>query len=131
VEYAYAKQNKLSYVLMQNRDGEFVAPTAEAFQAAADKADWAHAPGFYEILTNEPGKTSWPISGATFILMHKKQDKPQNAAEVLKFFDWAYTNDGSKIAASLDYIPLPNGVVAQIKSSWKQITDNGGAAVVK
>ncbi|WP_374357251.1 phosphate ABC transporter substrate-binding protein PstS [Chitinimonas sp.] len=131
VEYAYAKQNKLSHVQLQNRDGEFVAPTAEAFQAAADKADWARAPGFYEILTNEPGKATWPISGATFILMHKKQDKPQNAAETLKFFDWAYTADGAKIAASLDYIPLPASVISQIKASWKQMTDNSGAAIVK
>jgi phosphate transport system substrate-binding protein len=131
VEYAYAKQNKLTYVLLQNREGAFVAPTAEAFQAAAAKADWEHAPGFYEILTNEPGKNAWPISGATFILMHKKQDKPQNGAEVLKFFDWAYTADGSKIAASLDYIPLPNEVVAQIKASWKKITDATGNPIIK
>jgi len=131
VEYIYAKQNKLPYISLQNKEGQFVAPGEESFKAAAAYADWKNAPGFYEILTNEPGKASWPITGATFILMHKKQDKPATATEVLKFFDWAYGDDGDKIAANMDFIPMPDAVVAQIKGAWKQITDNNGAPVVK
>ncbi|MBV8467258.1 MAG: phosphate ABC transporter substrate-binding protein PstS [Burkholderiales bacterium] len=132
VEYAYAKQNKLSYVALQNKDGNFVVPTADNFKEAAGHADWKHATGFYEILTNEPGKNSWPIAGATFILLHKKQDKPATAQEVLKYFDWAYTTDGSKIAEQLDYVSLPADLVAQIKAAWKsQLTDNAGAPILK
>lgn len=130
VEFAYAKQNKLSNVSMQNKDGQFVQPSEESFKAAAAGADWKNAPGMYEILTDEAGKAAWPISGATFILMHKKQDKPASAADVLKFFDWAYA-DGGKLALELDYIPMPADVVAQIKASWKQITDANGAPVLK
>jgi len=130
VEFAYAKQNKLSNVALQNKDGQFVQPSEESFKAAAAGADWKNAPGMYEILTDEPGKAAWPISGATFILMHKKQDKPASAADVLKFFEWAYA-DGGKLALDLDYIPMPPDVVAQIKTSWKQITDANGAAVLK
>ena len=92
VEYAFAKQNNLPTVALQNREGEFVKPSIESFQSAAKYAEWDKAPGFYEILTNEPGKATWPITGASFILMHKVQDNPANGAEVLKFFDWSYTN---------------------------------------
>ncbi|HEX4780385.1 MAG TPA: phosphate ABC transporter substrate-binding protein PstS [Usitatibacter sp.] len=130
VEYAYALQNKMTTVAVQNRDGEFVQGNAEAFKAAAGNADWGKAPGFYLILTDQPGKGAWPISGATFILMHKKQDKPGNAKEVLKFFDWAYGPDGDKLASSLDYVPLPDSVVSQIRSSWKSnIRDESGKSV--
>ena len=129
VEYAYAKENKIAYGLMQNRDGLFVSPDDKTFQAAAASADWEHAPGFYEILTDEPGKASWPITGATFILMHKIQDKPANAKEVLKFFDWAYTN-GDKLAEQLEYVPLPDSVTKIINKAWKaQIKDTSGKAV--
>jgi phosphate transport system substrate-binding protein len=117
VEYAYALQNKMAYVQMKNRDGNFVTPNAESFKAAAAGADWAKAPGFYEILTDEPGKNAWPIAGATFILMQMSQDKPAVGAEVLKFFDWAY-KDGGKMAESLDYIPMPESVVKLIRASW-------------
>ncbi|HJU49388.1 MAG TPA: phosphate ABC transporter substrate-binding protein PstS [Pseudogulbenkiania sp.] len=130
VEYAYAKQNKLSYGQLQNQAGSYVAPSEDSFKAAAGNADWKNAPGFYLILTNQPGKTSWPISGATFILMHKKQDKPVQASEALKFFDWAYKN-GDKTALDLDYIPMPSNVKATIRDSWKQITDNSGKAIWK
>jgi len=129
VEYAYAKQNKIPYALMQNKDGVFVAPEANAFKAAAAGADWQHAPGFYEILTNEPGKASWPITGATFILMHKVQSKPAIAKAVLNFFDWAYAN-GNDMALSLDYVPLPNSVTKIITSAWKtQIKDTNNKTV--
>jgi len=129
VEYAYALQNKMNYTQMQNKEGEFVKPEIESFKAAAAGADWEHAPGFYEILTNEPGKKSWPITGATFILMHKVQDKAANATAVLKFFDWAYTN-GDKLAQDLDYIPMPDKVVKLIKDSWKaKIKDASGKSI--
>jgi phosphate transport system substrate-binding protein len=131
VEYAYALQNKMAFVQMKNRDGQFVNPDDNAFKAAAANADWAHAPGFYEILTDEPGKASWPISGATFILMHKAQDKVETGKDVLKFFDWAYDN-GSKMAADLDYVPLPESVTKLIRAAWKaQIKDAAGKAVWK
>ena len=129
VEYAYAKQNNLAYTLLQNRDGHYVRPYDKAFQAAAAGADWKHSPGFYEILTDEPGKDSWPITGATFILMHKVQANAASANEVLKFFDWAYAN-GDQLALSLDYIPMPDSVVALIHDEWKQkIKDTAGKTV--
>jgi phosphate transport system substrate-binding protein len=121
VEYAYAKQNKLSYTKMINKDGKAVAPVKEAFQAAAANADWASAPGMGVILTDEPGEASWPITNPTFILMHKKASDSAAAKEALKFFDWAYSN-GDEIAEQLDYVPLPDSVVALVKKSWAEIT---------
>ncbi|MDE2309273.1 MAG: phosphate ABC transporter substrate-binding protein PstS [Betaproteobacteria bacterium] len=131
VEYAYALQNKMNYVQMKNHDGQFVKPDENSFKAAAAGAHWDKAPGFYEILTDEAGKESWPISGATFILMHKVQEKPATGAEVLKFFDWAY-DKGGKMAADLDYVPLPENVVKLIRAAWKaQLKDTAGAPLVK
>jgi phosphate transport system substrate-binding protein len=131
VEYAYAKKNKMTYAAVQNRDGAFVQPDDAAFQAAAAGADWKNTPGFGAILTDQPGKASWPVSGASFILMHAKQEKPQSGAEVLKFFDWAFRN-GQKMAEELDYVPLPPPLVAQIEESWKaQLKDAAGAALWK
>jgi phosphate transport system substrate-binding protein len=131
VEYAYAKRNKMAHGAVQNRDGQFVQPDDVAFQAAASGADWRSAPGFGAILTDQPGKASWPITGASFILMHTKQEKPQSGAEVLKFFDWAFRN-GQKMAEELDYVPLPPTLVAQIEDSWKtQLKDPAGAALWK
>ncbi len=126
VEYSYVKQNKMNYAILQNASGAFVHPDDTAFKAAAAGADWSKS--FYQILTNEPGKESWPISGATFILMHEKQDKPANATEVLKFFNWAYAN-GGKAAADLDYVPMPATVVAAIQKSWGEIKDIAGKPV--
>jgi phosphate transport system substrate-binding protein len=117
LEYAYVKQNKMTYVDVINKSGKPVAPLAESFQAAAASADWANAPGFYQILTDEPGAKSWPISGATFILIPKAPEDPAAAAEALKFFSWAYEK-GGKLAEELDYVPLPQTVVALIKKSW-------------
>src|SRR6516165_4061227 len=129
VEYAYAKKNKMAHALVQNKEGQFVQPEDASFQAAAAYADWKNAPGFYQILTNQPGKTTWPISGASFILMHTKQDKPQNAAEVLKFFDWSFKN-GQKMAEELDYVPLPAEVTKVIADAWKaEIKDASGKPV--
>jgi phosphate transport system substrate-binding protein len=126
VEYSYVKQNKMTYAIMQNSAGNFVKPEDDTFKAAAAGADWNKS--FYQILTNQPGKEAWPISGATFILMHTKQDKPANAAEVLKFFGWAYKN-GDKIAADLDYVPMPKPVIAAIEKSWGEIKDTAGKPV--
>jgi phosphate transport system substrate-binding protein len=129
VEYAYAKQNKLSYALMINKDGQVVTPSDDAFKAAAAGADWSKAPGMYLILTDQPGKQSWPMTGASFILMHKVQDKPENAKEVLKFFDWSFKN-GAQMADELDYVPMPDPVIKLIQSVWKsQIKDGAGKAV--
>jgi phosphate transport system substrate-binding protein len=120
VEYAYAKQNKLTFMNMINRDGKPVSPNSASFQAAAANADWAQAPGFYMILTDEPGANSWPITAATFILMHKKPADPAASAEALKFFAWAYAN-GGKAAEELDYIPMPEATIALVKKSWAQV----------
>ena len=131
VEYAYALQNKMASVQMKNRDGQFVEPGETSFKAAAANAQWDKAPGFYEILTDEPGKESWPISGATFILVHKMQENADMAREVLKFFDWAYTS-GGKLAAELDYVPLPENVQNLIRKAWKnQIRDTSGSSLTK
>ena len=126
VEYAYAKQNKLAYALMQNATGAFVAPDDDAFKAAAAGADWKKS--FYQILTNQPGKDAWPITGATFIMMHAKQDKPQQAQGALKFFDWAY-NNGDKMSEELDYVPLPPAVEDMVRQSWGKVADGAGKAV--
>lgn len=117
VEYAYAKQNKLTYTKLVNKEGKTVAPTTPTFQAAAANADWANAPGFYQILTDQPGAQSWPITAATFILLPKQPQDAAAATEALKFFGWAFAK-GGKAAEELDYIPLPASVVALIKKSW-------------
>ena len=117
VEYAFALQNKMTHVSMQNKAGAFVQPTAPNFAAAAARADWAHAPGYYLILVDQAGPTTWPIVGATFILMHKAQANAANGQSVLKFFDWAYKN-GDAMAGQLDYIPLPAAVKTQIRATW-------------
>ena len=126
VEYAYVKQNKMTYVQMQNAEGQFVSPDDSAFKAAAAGADWAKS--FYQILTNQPGKESWPITGATFILMQKSQEKPVQAATTLKFFEWAYKT-GDKTAADLDYVPMPDSVKETILKSWTAIQDTSGKAI--
>jgi len=126
VEYAYVKQNKMTYVQMQNADGAYVSPDDTAFKAAAAGAEWSKS--FYQILTNQPGKDSWPITGATFVLMHKAQDKPAQATTALKFFDWAYAQ-GDKTAMDLDYVPMPDSVKAIILKSWGDIKDTSGKAV--
>ena len=117
VEYAYAKQNKLTYTGMVNSAGKSVQPTVAAFQAAAGNADWSKSPGYYVILTNQPGDASWPITAATFILMHKVPTDKAASAEALKFFKWAFEK-GGKAAEELDYIPMPDSVVKQIEKTW-------------
>ena len=117
VEYAYAKENNMTTVDMINKDGKAVAPDAEAFQAAAAHADWEKADSYYVILTDQPGPTTWPIAGATFILMYKRPGNVDDAASALKFFDWAYSQ-GGKMAEDLDYVPLPENVVDSIRAMW-------------
>ena len=128
VEYAYALQNKLAYTLLSSREGSYVSPTSETFQSAASHADWAKAPGFYLVLTDQPGKDSWPITGASFILMHKKQENSDHAGAALAFFEWCYA-EGGKMAEELDYIPMPQSVVKLVKDRWKEITAPDGKPV--
>ncbi|HEY6513151.1 MAG TPA: phosphate ABC transporter substrate-binding protein PstS [Burkholderiaceae bacterium] len=123
VEYAYAKQNKMNSVQMRNQAGVYVAPDDLNFKAAAASADWAKT--FYQVLTDQPGKDAWPLTGATFIMMHKLQDKPQQAAAALKFFDWAF-KQGDAMAADLEYVPLPDSVKALVRKQWGEIKDSGG-----
>ncbi len=129
VEYAYALQNKLIYTKLENRAGAVLMPNSETFQAAAANADWSKAPGFYLILTDQPGKQSWPITGASFILMHKQQNKPEAAKKVLDFYAWAYEN-GQKMAESLDYVPMPASVVQTIEASWRQNIKGAGGETI-
>ena len=126
VEYSYVKQNKMTYALMKNRDGVFVSPSEDSFKAAAAGADWSKS--FYQLITDQPGKNAWPISTATFILMHLKQDNPANATETFKFFNWAFVS-GDKAAADLDYVALPDAVIGAIVKSWAQVTDASGKPV--
>jgi phosphate transport system substrate-binding protein len=128
VETAYAKQNKLTTTNLINKDGKAVSPTAETIMAAAAGADWAKAPGFYMILTDSAGAKSWPIAGATFILLPKQPKDSAAASEALKFFAWAYKN-GGKMAQELDYIPMPGSVVKQIEAKWSEIKDNSGKPI--
>jgi phosphate transport system substrate-binding protein len=130
VEYAYAKKNKIAHTQVKNRDGQFVQPDDETFKAAAAGADWAKTPGMAVVLTDQAGKASWPITGASFILMHKSQADAAKGKEVLKFFDWAYKNGGA-MAAELDYVAMPAPVIKQINDVvWKgQLKDASGKAV--
>jgi phosphate transport system substrate-binding protein len=129
VEYAYAKRNKISHTQVKNRDGQFVQPDDDSFKAAAAGAAWDKTPGMAVILTDQPGAKSWPITGASFILMHKTQPDANKAKEVLKFFDWAYKNGGA-MATELDYVAMPPPVVKLVQDSWKaQLKDASGKAV--
>jgi len=129
VEWAYAKQNHMTYVALKNSTGTVVEPKTETFKAAAAGADWSKS--FYQILTNEPGKNAWPIVGATFVLLHTAQDKPAQGTETLKFFDWAFKN-GSQAANDLDYISLPDSVVSEIRTQWKsKVKDAAGKPIAE
>ncbi|RKT24552.1 phosphate ABC transporter substrate-binding protein (PhoT family) [Paraburkholderia sp. RAU2J] len=129
VEWAYAKQNHMTYVALKNSSGTVVEPKTDTFKAAAAGADWSKS--FYQILTNEPGKNAWPIVGATFVLLHTAQDKPAQGTETLKFFDWAFKN-GTQAANELDYISLPDSVVSEIRTQWKaKVKDSAGKAIAE
>jgi phosphate transport system substrate-binding protein len=118
VEYAYAKQTQMAYAGLVNKGGKTVVPSADTFQAAAANADWKNAAGYYLILTDQAGDKSWPITGASFILIYSTPPDPAATAAALKFFDWAYKN-GGKMAAELDYVPLPAGLIEQVRATWK------------
>ncbi len=126
VEYAYAKQNKMLHVALRNAAGNFVQPDDDTFKAAAASADWTKS--FYQVLTNQPAKDAWPLSGATFILMHKAQDKPAQASSALKFFEWSYVN-GDKTAAELSYVPLPASVKDLVRKQWASVVDAAGKPI--
>ena len=128
VEYAYAHQNDMTYADMINKDGKTVEPSLKSIQAAAANAEWSKAPGFGVILADQPGADSWPMTAATFILLYKTQEKPENGKAVLKFFDWAYT-DGDKMAEDLIYVPMPDKVVKMVEDSWKSVVDADGKPV--
>jgi phosphate transport system substrate-binding protein len=129
VEYAYALQNKLAYTQLQNKEGNYVSPTAEGFSSAAANADWEHTAGYGVVLGNQPGAKSWPITAATFILVHAKNEKPDSVAASLKFFDWSFKK-GQQAAADLSYVPMPDSVVALIEKTWAaNIKDASGAAL--
>ncbi len=130
VEFAYALQNNMAYTQLQNGAGQFVAPTIESFQAAAANADWANAPGFYMVLTNQLGDASWPITGASFILIYKEQADAKIAEAMLNFFDWGFKH-GTDIAKTLNYVPMPESVIAQVESLWKSSVTAGGQPVWK
>ncbi len=127
VEYAYVKQNKMTFTLLKNKDGQFATPDDLNFKSAAAGADWSKS--FYQILTDQPGKETWPITSATFIMMHKAQDKPAQAAATLKFFDWAYTPTGDKMAGELEYVSLSEPVKALVRKQWAEIKDASGKVV--
>ncbi|MEN3929888.1 phosphate ABC transporter substrate-binding protein PstS [Microvirga sp. W0021] len=124
VEYAYAKQNGVPYASLQNKAGKFVKPEVKTFQAAAANADWSSTPGFGISLTNQAGDDAWPITAPTFILVHKKSDKPEQVAETVKFFTWAF-DQGDKMADELDYVPLPAKVKEMVKAEWKTLNTAG------
>ena len=129
VEYAYARQNRMSHAAMVNRAGKAVQPGDATFAAAAAHADWTSAPGFGVDLNDQPGEQAWPMTSATYILMHRVAERPERSLEVLKFFRWALSS-GQKLAAELDYVPLPASVVKQVEASWREIRDPAGKAVL-
>ena len=129
VEWAYAKKNRMAHTQLQNREGAFLQPDDAAFKAAAASADWAKAPGFGVVLTDQPGKASWPITGASYIIMYKAQADAAKGKEVLKFFDWAY-REGDAAAADLDYVPMPDAVTKLVQDAWRaNVKDAAGKAV--
>ena len=130
VEYAYAKQNKMASVLLINQAHKAVEPSAVSFQAAAASADWAHADGYYLVLTDQAGANSWPITGASFILVYANPPDPVATGEALKFFAWAFKN-GTQMAADLDYVPLPAALIKQVEDTWKTAIKANGAPVWK
>jgi phosphate transport system substrate-binding protein len=130
VEWAYAKKNHMTHTQLKNHDGQFMQPDDDAFKAAAANADWAKTPGFAVVLTDQPGKAAWPITGASYILMHKAQADAAKGKEVLKFFDWSFKN-GAAAAAELDYVPLPASVTRLVEGAWKsQLKDAAGKAIL-
>jgi len=130
VEYAYALQSNLAHVLLKNRAGKFVEPTITSFQTAAAKADWANAAGFYLVLTDQPGDDSWPITGASFVLVRRQQSDPTKAKAMLEFYDWCYRH-GAEMAEKLHYVPVPLNVVELVETNWRGAISANGLPVWK
>ncbi|WP_172806764.1 phosphate ABC transporter substrate-binding protein PstS [Endozoicomonas arenosclerae] len=130
VEYAFAKQNSLTYTQLASAEGKFLQPNMDTFQAAAANADWANAPGFRLLLNNQPGADSWPMTAATFILMHKDQANAEKAKQIIKFFEWSYEKGGD-YAVGLDYIPMPEAVVEMVENVWKEDLTTDGKTIIK
>lgn len=130
VEYAYAKQNDLTYTQLDSAEGKFLQPSMETFQAAAANADWKNAPGFELLLNNQPGADSWPMTAATFILMHKDQVNAEKAEQIIDFFEWSYEK-GDELAADLDYIPMPETVVNMVENVWKEDLTSNGQTIIE
>jgi len=130
VEFAYALQNKLTYVKLKNQTGKYVNPTKKSFMSAAAHADWANAPGFYMVLVDQPGRDSWPITGASFILLYKEQENEKTIKAMLNFFDWCYRH-GKELAMNLDYVPMPDNVIKIVENLWKEQIRHNGKAVWK
>jgi phosphate transport system substrate-binding protein len=128
VEFAYALQNKMSYARLENKAGHFVEPTIETFQAAAANAEWAKASGYYLVLTDQPGEQSWPITGATFILVYKEQANASIAKAMLKYFDWCYTHGGD-VAENLHYVPMPKSVIEMVEQTWRNELKSDGTSL--
>jgi len=130
VEWAYAKKNKLSHTMLRNKEGVDLQPSDDVFKAAAANAEWTKTPGFGVVLTDGAGKQSWPITGVSYILMHKAQADATKGREVVKFFDWSFKN-GDASAAELDYVPMPASVVKQVQDAWKaNLKDASGKAIM-
>lgn len=130
VEYAYALQNKMTYTLLKNKAGKYVEPSIKSFQAAAASADWKNAPGYYVVLTDQPGDESWPITGASYIIIHKEQKDARLARAMLDFFDWSYRH-GGKMAEELDYVPMPESVAELVRAEWREFVKADGKPVWK
>lgn len=128
VEFAYALQNKMAFIKLQNKAGNYVDPTIESFQAAAANADWEHAPGYFQVLTDQPGASSWPITGATFVLIYKNQPDANRAGVMLRYFDWCF-NHGADVARKLHYVPLPENVIGMIENTWRDQLEGAGRAI--
>lgn len=131
VEYTYAFEGKLSCISLQNQAGKFVEPCIESFVSAGANADWKNAPGFYMVLTNQPGEKSWPILGVTYILVYKEQKDAVKSREMMKYFDWCYADEGSKMASTLNYVPIPENVVKMVKNEWKNSIKCDGKNVIE
>ncbi|MCL9780183.1 phosphate ABC transporter substrate-binding protein PstS [Vibrio sp. S4M6] len=129
VEYAYAKETGLTYTAMKNRDGKYLEPSMKTFQAAASNADWKHAPGYYLLLNNQPGAESWPMTAATFILVQKDPKNPERTKDVIKFYNWAYS-EGSKAAESLSYVPMPQNLINMVRKTWQNDITHDGKQVI-
>jgi phosphate transport system substrate-binding protein len=128
VEYTYALESKLPTIALKNSSGKIVIPSIKSFQAAGANADWANAPGYYMVLTDQPGNDSWPITGVTYILIYKEQSDTAKAKMMLNYFEWCYTQ-GATAAMRMSYVPMPKKIVSMVKKMWSTSIKVNGVAV--